>query len=140
MDNCENGVWDRVYGTKGRYVGESGRKAHAFGNKDGLIWRWTPGPNDERNNNGYQTEHDEMYAAIRDGKPLNTGDRMIKTTLAAIMARTAAYTGKKVTQEMMLDSKEQLVPDKVSFDMKFPPRAVRHPGRNEVLEPHGWDA
>ena len=139
MDNCENGVWDRVYGSKGKYTGESGRKLHVFSNKkDGLMWRWNAGPNGERSNNGYQTEHDEMYAAIRDGKPLNTGDRMINTTLTAIMARTAAYTGKKITKEMMLDSKEQLVPDKISFDMKFPPRAVRHPGRDEVLKPHGW--
>ena len=79
-----------------------------------------------------------MYAAIRDGKPLNTGERMIKTTLTAMMARTAAYTGKKVTKEMMLNSKEQLVPDKISFDMQFPPRAVRHAGRDEALKPHGW--
>ena len=85
------------------------------------MWRWNAGPNGERSNNGYQTEHDEMYAAIRDGKPLNTGERMIKTTLTAMMARTAAYTGKKVTKEMMLNSKEQLVPDKLSFDMQFPP-------------------
>ena len=121
MDNCENGVWDRVYGSKGKYTGESGRKLHVFSNKDGLMWRWNAGPNGERSNNGYQTEHDEMYAAIRDGKPLNTGERMIKTTLTAMMARTAAYTGKKVTKEMMLNSKEQLVPDKLSFDMQFPP-------------------
>ena len=140
MDNCENGVWDRVYGSKGKYTGESGRKLHVFSNKDGLMWRWNAGPNGERSNNGYQTEHDEMYAAIRDGKPLNTGERMIKTTLTAMMARTAAYTGKKVTKEMMLNSKEQLVPDKLSFDMQFPPRAVRHAGRDEALKPHGWDA
>ena len=63
---------------------------------------------------------------------------MSKTTHTAMMARTAAYTGKKVTKEMMLDSKYQLVPDKISFDMKFPPRAVRHAGRDEALKPHGW--
>ena len=138
MDNCENGVWDRVFGSKAKYTGESGRKHHVFSNADGLKWRWTPGDKNERNNNGYQTEHDEMYAAIRDGNPLNTGDRMIKTTLMAMMARTAAYTGKKVTWDMMLNSKEALVPEKIAFDMKFPPRAVRHPGRDEVIKPHGW--
>jgi len=41
--------------------------------------------------NGYQTEHDEMYASIRAGKPINTADRFTKTTLMAIMARMAAY-------------------------------------------------
>ena len=60
---------------------------------------------------------------------------MIITTL---MTRTAAYTGKKVTWDMMLNYKEALVPEKITFDMKFPPRAVRHPGRDEVIKPHGW--
>jgi hypothetical protein len=55
-----------------------------------------------------------------------------------MMARTAAYTGKKVTWDMMLNSKEALVPEKITFDMKFPPRDVRHPGRDEVIKPHGW--
>jgi hypothetical protein len=60
---------------------------------------------------------------------------MIITTL---MARTAAYTGKKVTWDMMLNSKEALAPEKITFNMKFPPRAVRHPGRDEVIASHGW--
>ncbi len=142
MDNCENGVWDRVYGTKGKYTGESGRKLHVFSNKDGLMWRWNAGPNGERSNNGYQTEHDEMYAAIRDGKPLNTGDRMIKTTLTAMMARTAAYTGKKVTKEMALNSQEQLVPDadKLTWDLDFPPKPPRKAGTDDAIAPHKWKA
>ena len=37
----------------------------------------------------------------------------------------------------MLNSKEQLVPDKISFDMQFPPRAVRHAGRDEANKPPG---
>ena len=91
-------------------------------------------------NNGYQTEHDEMYAAIRYGKPLNTGDRMITTTLTAIMARMAAYTGKKVTKEMALDSKEQLVPDadKLTWDLDFQPKPPRKAGTDDAIAPHKW--
>ena len=147
MDGCENGVWDRIYGTKAKYTGESGRKSHVFSDlQDGrpnLVWRWTPGPNNERNNNGYQTEHDEMYAAIRDGKPLNTGERMIHTTLMAMMARTAAYTGKKVTWDLMLNSKEQLVPENLAFDSlplnAMDSRAPRRPGSDTAVGPHGWE-
>ncbi len=61
-------------------------------------------------NNMYQTEHDEFFKSIRDGKPLNNGDRMAKSTLMGIMGRTAAYTGKQITWEMMLNSQESLVP------------------------------
>jgi len=83
-----------------------------------------------------------MYAAIRDGKPLNTGDRMIKTTLTAMMARTAAYTGKKVTWDMMLNSKEALVPKNIAWDSlpldALDQRAPRRPGSDTAIGPHGW--
>ena len=73
-------------------------------------------------------------------KPINTGERMIKTTLAAIMARMAAYTGKKVTQEMALNSEEQLVPDadKIAWDMEFPPKPPRKAGTDAAVAPHKW--
>ena len=41
----------------------------------------------------YQTEHDEMFAAIRAGKPINNGEHAASSTLLAIMGRMAAYTG-----------------------------------------------
>ena len=41
----------------------------------------------------YQVEHDEMFAAIRAGKPINNGEQAAHTTLLALMGRTAAYTG-----------------------------------------------
>ena len=45
-------------------------------------------------NNLYQTEHDELFASIRNGKPINNGEYMAKSTLLAIMGRMAAYTGR----------------------------------------------
>lgn len=121
MDKCANGTNDSVFGTKGIYEGESGRKHHVFRGEN--RWRW----NGEKNN-GYQTEHDEMYASIRAGEPMNTGERMMTTTLAAIMARTAAYTGKEVTWEQLMNSKENLMPEKLEWDMELPVRPVRMPG------------
>lgn len=48
-------------------------------------------------NDMYQQEHDELFAAIRDGKPVNDGLPMTHSTLLGIMGREAAYTGKQVT-------------------------------------------
>ena len=56
----------------------------------------------------YQTEHDELFAGIRSGKPINNGDYMARSTLLAIMGRMAAYTGQMITWEMALNSKEDL--------------------------------
>ncbi|MDA7916040.1 Gfo/Idh/MocA family oxidoreductase [Verrucomicrobia bacterium] len=127
IDKCDNGVQDRVTGTKGIYEGESARRHHVFQGKD-LKWRWKGTVN-----NGYQTEHDEMWAGLRSGKVINTGDRMINTTMAALMIRMAAYTGKKITWDMAWNSTEELVPKKVDFDMKLPVRPVRMPGRTQFL-------
>jgi predicted dehydrogenase len=61
-------------------------------------------------NNFYQTEHDEMFAAIRNSKPINNGEYMCQSTLLAIMGRMATYTGQEITWEMALNSQEDLTP------------------------------
>ncbi len=126
FDKCANGNTDSVYGTKGVYEGESGGKRHVIRGENS--WRWKG-----ESNNGYQTEHDEMYAAIRSGKPLNTGDRFTKTTLMAIMGRMSAYTGKEITWEMALNSKEDLFPKNLTWDTKIPVPPVARPGFTEFI-------
>ena len=83
------------------------------------------GPNGERSNNGYQTEHDEMYAAIRDGKPLNTGERMIKTTSppwpAPLLHRKKVPRNDAQLGEQLSD---------VQLRHAVPLHAVRHAGRD----------
>ena len=54
----------------------------------------------------YQSEHNELFASIRSGTPINNGDYMTKSTLMAIMGRMSAYTGKAITWEQALHSKE----------------------------------
>jgi predicted dehydrogenase len=63
----------------------------------------------------YQAEHDEMFAAIRAGKPINNGEQAAQSTLLALMGRTAAYTGLVITPELILNSKEDLSPPKYEF-------------------------
>ena len=54
----------------------------------------------------YQVEHDELFAGIRAGKPINNGETAAHSTLMAIMGREAAYTGKRITWKQMLGSKQ----------------------------------
>jgi hypothetical protein len=58
----------------------------------------------------YQVEHDEMFAALRAGKPINNGEQAAGSTLLAIMGREAAYTGQIITPEQVLTSKLDLSP------------------------------
>ncbi len=58
--------------------------------------------------NMYQVEHNEMFASIRKGEPLNDGIRMAYSTLVAIMGRMAAYTGQEITWEQAMNSQQNL--------------------------------
>lgn len=91
-------------------------------------WRYRGAKNDM-----YQTEHDELFAAIRKGEPINHGEWMCTSTLAAIMGRLAAYTGKQVTWEQAMNSQEKRVPDQLSWDMSLPIRPMAVPGRTELI-------
>jgi myo-inositol 2-dehydrogenase / D-chiro-inositol 1-dehydrogenase len=76
----------------------------------------------------YQNEHDELFASIRSGKPINDGQWMAQSTLMALMGRMAAYTGQEITWDQALNSQEKLVPDHLSWDMKLDIPAMAMPG------------
>ena len=59
-------------------------------------------------------EHKDLIASIRSGKPLNEGQRVAESTLTAIAARMAAYTGRAFTWKWLMGaSKQELVPREV---------------------------
>ena len=88
--------------------------ADVFGNAISGKNRWRF-RSQKRPHDMYQSEHDEMFAAIRAGKPMNNGEQAANSTLLALMGRTAAYTGKVVTPAMILNSKEDLSPREYAF-------------------------
>ena len=88
---------------------------------------------DGAKNNIYQTEHDELFASIRRGQPLNNGEYMCKSTLMAIMGRMATYTGQQITWEQALNSKEDLSPDGYTWDAKPPKSEVAVPGVTKFI-------
>jgi predicted dehydrogenase len=79
-------------------------------------------------NNMYQTEHDALFASIRNGRPINNGEYMAKSTLMAIQARMAAYTGQMVTWDQAMNSREDLSPAGYTFDARPPAAEVAMPG------------
>jgi hypothetical protein len=70
----------------------------------------------------YQIEHNELFASVRTGAPINNGDYMTKSTMMAILGRMVAYTGKTLTWDQGLQSKEDLTPE--SYDLG---PAKKHP-------------
>lgn len=122
--NCHGENTDYIMGAKG--VGEISRRGVIINGPN--KWKF-----DGKENDMYQTEHDEMFASIRFGKPVNEGERMCSSTLAAIMGRMAAYTGTEVTWEMALNSKDDLFPKNIAWDMKLPIAPLALPGRTKFI-------
>jgi len=81
----------------------------------------------------YQNEHDEFFASIRKGEPINNGVWMAHSTLLGIMGRMAAYTGQAVTWEEALNSKETLVPEKLTWQTPPPAVVVAMPGQTKFV-------
>ncbi|MBL8733494.1 MAG: Gfo/Idh/MocA family oxidoreductase [Planctomycetes bacterium] len=81
----------------------------------------------------YQAEHDEMWAAVRAGKPINNGEYMCNSTLMALMGRMAAYTGQRITWQQAMQSQEKLVPDQLTFEDMPPKSEVAMPGKTRFV-------
>ena len=79
-----------------------------------------------------RSRHNEMFAAIRAGKPINNGEAAAQSTLLALMGRTAAYTGQVITPDRILNAKEDLSPPRYEFGpLAMPPVPV--PGTTKFV-------
>jgi len=81
--------------------------------------------------NPYVQEHADLIASIREGEPLNEGQRVAESVLTAIMGREAAYTGQEVTWEDILNAEMDLRPDTMEFG-SMPIPDVAEPGRTTL--------
>jgi hypothetical protein len=85
---------------------------------------------DGPNNDPYQSEHDDLFAAIRAGKPFSEARMVAESTLTAIMGRMATYSGQEVTWEQAMASDEKWGPDSYEFG-PLPVDPVPMPGRQQ---------
>jgi len=120
---CSNNMASYVTGAQG--VAEVSERRLSIANGSEWTYRNTK-------DNFYQTEHDELFASIRNGKPVNNGEYMAKSTLLAIMGRMATYTGQLVTWEQAMNSKENLTPEKYEWG-PIPTPSIARPGITKLI-------
>ena len=72
----------------------------------------------------YDAEQQAFFKAIRSGSPMNEGDLMVHSAMAAVMGQLSCYTGKEVTWEQAMKSDFALgpKPEECSFQMEPPVR------------------
>lgn len=87
------------------------------------------------NNNMFQAEHDELFASIRSGKPVNDGEWMANSTMLGILGRMVGYSGQSITLEEALNSEQEIGPklDEYDWDLLWETQPVAVPGITKVL-------
>lgn len=123
--NCDGENADYITGTKGTCI-LNGDRVQITGENP---WRFEK----ENDNLMYVNEHVQMYSGLRTGKPVYDGEWMCHSTFLGLMGRMAAYTGKRLTWEKIINSKEDLAPDDLRWDSKFTPGLMPRPGITEAL-------
>jgi predicted dehydrogenase len=119
-----------------RFVGEHFIGTRGISNASSWIrnpseWVW---PEPAEPVNPYEQEHRDLIASIKAGKPLNEGRQVAESTLSAIMAREAAYTGQVVTWDEILASDLDLTPPALAFG-PMPVAPVAEPGVTRLSRP-----
>ncbi len=109
MPECYNDTSDFIMGTKGRcdllnyrIEGEN-------------PWRYE-GPK----GNMYDVEQQELFDSIRSGKPVNNGAYMCLSTMLAIVAQMAVYSGQIVPWEKAIQSRRSFALDRYDWDVQPP--------------------
>jgi len=114
QDGCAVDVSDHFLGTKGR----CDVMKHRITGEN--AWRYE-GPE----SNMYQNEHNELFASIRSGNPINNGLYMTRSSMLAILGRMATYTGQVITWDQAMQSQEDLTPPSYEFGpLPTPPVAM----------------
>jgi predicted dehydrogenase len=88
----------------------------------------------ERGIDPYVQEHINLVNSIRGAGPyLNEGQAIAESTMTAIMARESAYSGIKVTWDMIMNSKLDLQPKAFDYKQQMGPVELPEPGKYKFI-------
>ena len=121
IEGCDKSVSEALVGTKGS------SRVDKYTIAGARAWKF-----EGQDNRPYVQEHTDFIASIRAGKPYNELKTTAESTLTAIMGRMSAYTGKVVTWDQALNSKEQLMPPALTLG-PLPTPPVPVPGQTPLL-------
>ena len=120
---CHEGVSDYIFGTKGR--------ASLLNYKIEGEMNWDyPGPFPSP----YKEEHKALFAAIRAGKPINSGNHMANSTMVAVLGQIVCYTGRQLGWKKAIGADFAFEPRDGNFNTD-PPVKPGTDGRYPVAVP-----
>ncbi len=102
IQGCWNRVSEHVVGSSGSSDISDALIRDAEGNQ---IWQSEA---EEIKGKGWQQEHNDWFAALRNGEIPNEADYGARSTMTAILGRSATYTGKVVKWDDAINSRSPL--------------------------------
>ncbi len=137
FEGISNRVDETFQGTKGRAYLSAGNTGKLWDHKGTQIYNYSS----KTNPNPYQTEHDELFAAIAKGEyKFWDAERGAKSCLTSIIGRYATYSGQTIKWEDALNANNSLFPERLAWDAnpKLMPDAnglypIPTPGQTKVL-------
>ncbi len=134
VDGCANEVSDYLLGTEGY----TNCKDTIFDLTGKVVWKYQEEGQDPGKTkfNPYDQEHVDFVNAIRTNQPMNEAEHLAHSTLIGILGRTAAYTGKEVKWEEMMDSNERLGPTEYAMGPVPIKAEIPVPGNAENIAQH----
>ncbi len=130
IDGCSNNVSETIHGTRGVWYG-GGNDPYITDLKGNVVWKFDREGAEAQysQNNPYVLEHVDLISHIRSGKPVNQAEETAVSTLAGIMGREAAYTGKTLSWDETSAMAMNLVPESPKLeDMDMSKYKVPVPG------------
>ena len=133
QEQCFNDYNDHIFGSKGMADWNSA----AIRGENNWKFEGTRG-------GGHQEEQTALFDALRNGRRIDSGDYVIKSTMAGILGQIACYTGKMITWDELYNSKFEFKPSPEECVAGMDPPVVPGPdGRYPVPIPGSnpwWNA
>jgi myo-inositol 2-dehydrogenase/D-chiro-inositol 1-dehydrogenase len=124
IDNCVNEVGEHLKGTRG----DCHVNAYSINGKPVVSREVARASTDP-----YVQEHTDLIASVRGGQPINQLKQVAESTLTAIMGRMSAYSGKEVSWNHALNTKENLMPENLTWEGSLPEPHVAIPGQYKLV-------
>ncbi len=131
FEGCANNVSELLIGTKGKAT-----EGKILDYKGNTVWRHRG----DEDPDPYQVEHDVLFDAIINNKPINDAEHAAKSTMTAILGRMATYSGQMISWDDAFNSTLSVMPKAFAWDAETPTKPdangfypVPVPGKTKVM-------
>lgn len=109
IPRCWNSFSQHAHGTKGEaHIEGHGTSKLLIHGQEPMQW--------QRDADGHQIEHNDLFAALLAGKEYNEADYGASSTMTAILGRMATYSGQVLKYDDALNSEINLFPPSLAWD------------------------